>query len=249
VGIPTKEPTFGLDAVWIVPELRAKAEEKGYTVVDAPSVLATHLSEVVKSKAADLLTRQTVQEMVNMVRESAPAVVEEMTRSLGLGEVQKVLQNLVRENVPIRDLAGIFETLADYGRSNQSSDFLSEKAREGLSRTIVSRYVPSQGDELSAVTLSPDWESLVRESVQGNLLEGWRIKMPPDEIQNLVRSVGKATEPMVRGDLPQVLLVHPDVRFYIRRILERTFPNVAVLAYSELDAGVRLKTLGVVTKS
>lgn len=248
VGIPTKEPTFGLDAVWIVPELRAKAEEKGYTVVDAPSVLATHLSEVVKSKAADLLTRQTVQEMVNMVRESAPAVVEEMTRSLGLGEVQKVLQNLVRENVPIRDLAGIFETLADYGRSTQSADFLSEKAREGLSRTIVSRSVPSPEGELAAVTLSPDWESRVRESVQGNLAEGWRIKMPPGEIQDLVRAIGKATEPLVRADLPQVLLVHPDVRFYVRRILERTFPNVSVLAYSELGADVSLKTLGVVEK-
>lgn len=248
VGIPTKEPTFGLDAVWIVPELRGKAEEKGYTVVDAPSVLATHLSEVVKSKAADLLTRQTVQEMVEMVKESSPAVVEEMGRSLGLGEVQKVLQNLVRENVPIRDLAGIFETLADYGRSTQSADFLSERAREGLSRTIVSRLVSPETGELAAVTLSPEWERAVKDSVQGDLVEGWRIQLDPTEMQALVRSVGKATEPMVKADLAQVLLVHPDVRFYVRRILERTFPNVSVLSYGEVPGNIRLKTLGVAQK-
>jgi flagellar biosynthesis protein FlhA len=246
VGIPTKEPSFGLDAVWISPELRSRAEALGYTVVDAPSVLATHLSEVVRAHAADLLTRQTVQEMVNVVKETSPAVVEEMFQYLGLGDVQKVLQNLVKEKVPIRDLAGIFETLADYGRSTQSADFLSERAREGLRRVILSSCVFEETGELTAVTLSPEWEKVIKESVQGNLVDGWRIKMKPEDMRSFVRAVGNATEPLLKEGIPQVLLCHPDVRLYVRRILEKHFPNVIVLGYNELDGDVRLKTVGVV---
>ncbi len=246
VGIPTKEPSFGLDAVWISPELRSRAEALGYTVVDAPSVLATHLSEVVRANAADLLTRQTVQEMVDIVKETSPAVVEELFQYLGLGDVQKVLQNLVREKVPIRDLAGIFETLADYGRSTQSADFLSERAREGLRRVILSSCVSEEAGELTAVTLSPEWEKVIKESVQGNLVEGWRIKMKPEDMRSFVRAVGNATEPLMKESIPQVLLCHPDVRLFVRRILEKHFPNVIVLGYNELDGDVRLKTVGVV---
>jgi flagellar biosynthesis protein FlhA len=246
VGIPTKEPSFGLDAVWISPELRSRAEALGYTVVDAPSVLATHLSEVVRAHAADLLTRQTVQEMVNIVKETSPAVVEEMFQYLGLGDVQKVLQNLVKEKVPIRDLAGIFETLADYGRSTQSADFLSERAREGLRRVILSSCIFEETGELTAVTLSPEWEKVIKESVQGNLVDGWRIKMKPEDMRSFVRAVGNATEPLLKEGIPQVLLCHPDVRLYVRRILEKHFPNVIVLGYNELDGDVRLKTVGVV---
>lgn len=246
VGIPTKEPSFGLDALWIAPELRARAEGLGYTVVDAPSVLATHLSEVVRSNAADLLTRQTVQNMVDIVKESAPAVVEEMLRSLSLGDVQKVLQNLVREKVPIRDLAGIFETLADYGRTVQSFDFLSERARENLKRVISSTYVSEETGELTVVTLSPEWEKTIKESVHGNLVEGWRIKMNPEEMQKFMKAVGTATEAMLRANVFQVLLCHPDVRLFVRKIIEKAFPNVAVLGYNELGGDVKLKTIGVV---
>ncbi|MFA0888251.1 MAG: flagellar biosynthesis protein FlhA [Synergistales bacterium] len=246
VGIPTKDPTFDLDAVWIAPELRSKAEEFGYTVVDAASVLATHLSVVVSANAADLLTRQTVQNMVDMVRETSPAVVDDMLRSLGVGDVQKVLQNLVREKVPIRDLAGIFEVLADFAKTTASHDFLSEKVREGLCRAIVSPLVGEENGELTAVTLSPVWEREIKESVQGNLVEGWRVKLAPEAVQRFASAVGQATVSLVRGNLPQVLLVHPEVRFFVRRILDRTFPNVVVLAYSEIPRDIRLSTVGVV---
>jgi len=246
VGIPTKEPTFGLEAFWITSELRAKAEELGYTVVDAPSVLATHLSEIIRGNASELLTRQTVQNMVDMVKESAPAVVDEMLRYLSLGDVQKVLQNLVVEKVPIRDLAGIFETLSDYGKSTQSPDFLSEKARESLGKIIVSLYSEEETGEMTALTLSPEWEKNIRESVEGNLVEGWRIKMAPKEIQDLVRNVGKATEELLRKGLPQVILVHPEVRLFVRKIIERTFPNVAVIGYNELPGDTKIKTVGIV---
>ncbi len=246
VGIPTKEPTFNLDALWIIPELRSKAEELGYTVVDAPSVLATHLSEVVRTNAADLLTRQTVQNMVDMVKDSAPAVVEEMLRYLSLGDIQKVLQNLVREKVPIRDLAGIFETLADYGKSVQNPDFLSEKARETLGKIILSLYINETSGELTAVTLSPEREKMIKESVQGNLVEGWRMKMDPKDIQSFIYAVGSATENLLREGLPQVLIVHPEVRLFVRKIIERSFPNVAVMGYSELPGDTRIKTVGIV---
>src|SRR6056297_124554 len=246
VGIPTKEPTFGLEAFWITSELRAKAEELGYTVVDAPSVLATHLSEIIRGNASELLTRQTVQNMVEMVKESAPAVVDEMLRYLSLGDVQKVLQNLVVEKVPIRDLAGIFETLSDYGKSTQSPDFLSEKSRESLGKVIVSIYSEEETGEMTALTLSPEWEKNIRESVEGNLVEGWRIKMAPVEIQDLVRNVGKATEELLRKGLPQVILVHPEVRLFVRKIIERTFPNVAVIGYNELPGDTKIKTVGIV---
>ena len=246
VGIPTKEPTFGLEAFWITSELRAKAEELGYTVVDAPSVLATHLSEIIRGNASELLTRQTVQNMVEMVKESAPAVVDEMLRYLSLGDVQKVLQNLVVEKVPIRDLAGIFETLSDYGKSTQSPDFLSEKSRESLGKVIVSLYSEEETGEMTALTLSPEWEKNIRESVEGNLVEGWRIKMAPVEIQDLVRNVGKATEELLRKGLPQVILVHPEVRLFVRKIIERTFPNVAVIGYNELPGDTKIKTVGIV---
>jgi flagellar biosynthesis protein FlhA len=246
VGIPAKEPTFGLDALWITSELRSKAEELGYTVVDAPSVLATHLSEVVRSHAAELLTRQTVQNMVDIIKESSPAVVEEMLKYLSLGDIQKVLQNLVTEKVPVRDLAGIFETLADYGRSTQSADFLSEKARESLGKVIVSQYIDENTGELTVLTLSPEWEKKIKESVKGNLVEGWTINIAPEQMQELVRSVGKSTEVQLKEGFSQVILAHPEVRFYVRKIIERAFSNIAILGYNELPGNVRIKTVGVV---
>ena len=246
VGIPTKEPAFGLDALWITPDLRAKAEELGYTVVDAPSVLATHLSEVVRSNAADLLTRQTVQSMIDMVKETAPAVVEEMLRYLSLGDIQKVLQNLIREKVPIRDLAGIFETLADYGRVTQSPDFLSERVRESLGRIIYYQNADEETGELTVMTLSPEWEKRIKDSIQGNLVEGWHIKMDFQAVQDFNRAVGEGTKKLLEKGLPQVILVHPDVRFYVRKLLERTFPNIVVLSYNEIPKESKVNTVGVI---
>jgi flagellar biosynthesis protein FlhA len=204
------------------------------------------LSEVVRSHAAELLTRQTVQNMVDIIKESSPAVVEEMLKYLSLGDIQKVLQNLVTEKVPVRDLAGIFETLADYGRSTQSADFLSEKARESLGKVIVSQYIDENTGELTVLTLSPEWEKKIKESVKGNLVEGWTINIAPEQMQELVRSVGKSTEVQLKEGFSQVILAHPEVRFYVRKIIERAFSNIAILGYNELPGNVRIKTVGVV---
>ena len=245
VGVPTTEPAFGLRAVWIAPELRDKAEAAGYTVVDAPSVLATHLSEIIKRFGSELLTRQEVQKIVDMVKESAPAVVEEMMSSLSLGEIQKVLQNLVRESIPIRDLVSIFESLADFGKISRSVDFLTERVRESLARIITLR-VQGENGVVTVGTLSPKWEDIVKKSVQGDIMQGWQLAMDPREVQRFIASVSKAAEEMAVTGASPVLLVHPDVRLVVRRILETSLPSIFVVSYNELSQGVQVKSIGMV---
>ncbi len=245
VGVPTTEPAFGLPAVWIPPEMRDKAESLGYTVVDASSVLATHLSETIKRYGADLLTRQEVQKLADMVKEAAPAVVEEMTASLSLGEIQKVLQNLVREQVPVRDLVSIFEALADYGKISRSVDFLTERVRESLSRLITLKIQDESG-VVTVATLSPNWEQKIKESVEGDLMRGWQFNMDPREVQKMMAAVSRAVEEMSMKGLLPVILVHPDVRLIVRRILEGSLPTLFVISYNEISQGVQLKSIGMV---
>ncbi len=244
VGVPTTEPAFGLPALWISPELRDRAEAGGYTVVDAPSVLATHLSEVIKTHGSDLITRQEIQKLTDMVKDSNAAVVEEMLGVIGLGEIQKVLQNLVSEHVPIRDLVTIFETLADYGRLSTSVDYLTERVRESLAR-IISLRVKEDG-VITVATLSPAWEQRIRDALDGDLAKGWRLNMDSREISRLVGSVSaKSEEIMIQGHSP-VLLVSPDVRLVVRRILEASLPALFVVSYNEITQGIDIQSLGMV---
>lgn len=244
VGVPTKEPSFGLPALWISPELRDRAEAGGYTVVDAPSVLATHLSEVIKAHGADLITRQEIQKLTDMVKESNSAVVEEMLGVVGLGDIQKVLQNLVSEHIPIRDLVSIFETLADYGRLSTSVDYLTERVRESLARIISIRL--KEDEVITVSTLSPAWEQRVRDALEGDLVKGWRLNMDSREISRLVSAVSaKAEEIMIQGHNP-ILLVSPDVRLVVRRILEASLPALFVVSYNEISQGIDIQSLGMV---
>ena len=245
VGIPTTEPSFGLPAVWISPEVRDQAEAMGYTVVDCPSVLATHLSEVIKRYGADLLTRQEVQKLVDLVAESNPAVTSEMTSVIGLGDVQKVLQNLAREQVPIRDLVTIFETLSDFGRFTKGVDFLTERVREALSRVITFRLQDEAG-VLSVFAMSPRLEQKIKESIQGDLAQGWHLGLPPADVQKVMKSAAAAAEQMAMAGLTPILLVHPDVRFVVRKILEGSLPQLFIISYNEIAQGVQLKSLGTV---
>ncbi len=244
VGVPTTEPAFGLPALWISPELRDRAEAGGYTVVDAPSVLATHLSEIIKTHGADLITRQEIQKLTDMVKESNSAVVEEMLGVVGLGDIQKVLQNLVSEHIPIRDLVSIFETLADYGRLSTSVDYLTERVRESLARIISLRL--KEDGVITVATLSPAWEQRVRDALEGDLVKGWRLNMDSREISRLVSAVSsKSEEIMIQGHSP-VLLVSPDVRLVVRRILEASLPAMFVVSYNEISQGVDIQSLGMV---
>ncbi|MDR1731863.1 MAG: flagellar biosynthesis protein FlhA [Synergistaceae bacterium] len=245
VGIPTTEPAFGLPALWISPDLRDKAESMGYTVVDAPSVLATHLSEVIRKNGAELLTRQEVQKLTNMVKENAPAVVEELLGSLSLGEIQKVLQNLIREQVPIRDLVTIFEALADYGKLSRSVDFLTERAREALSR-LISLKIQGADGVITVVTLSPNWEQKIMSAMDGDLARGWQLNMDPREVQKMIAAISRSVDDMIIRNLPPVLLVHPNVRLVVRRLIEGTITNIFVVSYNEIAHGIQIKTVGMV---
>ncbi|MDR1886148.1 MAG: flagellar biosynthesis protein FlhA, partial [Synergistaceae bacterium] len=224
VGIPTTEPAFGLPALWISPDLRDKAESMGYTVVDAPSVLATHLSEVIKKNGAELLTRQEVQKLADMVKENSPAVVEDLLSSLSLGEIQKVLQNLIREQVPIRDLVTIFEALADYGKLSRSVDFLTERARESLARLISLKIQGSDG-VITVATLSPNWEQKIMAAMDGDLARGWQLNLDSREVQKMISAISRAVDDMTIKNLTPVLLVHPNVRLIVRRLIEGSISN------------------------
>ena len=245
IGVPTKEPAFGLPALWISPDLRDKAEAMGYTVVDAPSVLATHLSEVIRKNGAELLTRQEVQKLTDMVKETAPAVVSELLASLSLGEIQKVLQNLIREQIPIRDLVTIFEALADYGKMSRSVDFLTERAREALSR-LISLKIQGADGIITAATLSPNWEQKIMAGVDGDLTRGWQLNLDPREVQKMINAISRAMEEMIVKNLPPVLLVHPDVRLIVRRLIEGSITNIFVVSYNEITRGIQVKTVGMV---
>ncbi len=245
IGVPTKEPAFGLPALWISPDLRDKAEAMGYTVVDAPSVLATHLSEVIKKNGAELLTRQEVQKLTDMVKETAPAVIEELLGSLSLGEIQKVLQNLIREQIPIRDLVTIFEALADFGKMSRSVDFLTERARESLSR-LISLKIQGPDGIITAATLSPNWEQKIMAGVDGDLTRGWQLNLDPREVQKMISAISRAMDEMIVKNLPPVLLVHPDVRLIVRRLIEGSINNIFVVSYNEIVRGVQVKTVGMV---
>jgi flagellar biosynthesis protein FlhA len=245
VGIPTTEPAFGISALWISPDLRDKAESLGYTVVDAPSVLATHLSEVIKKSGAELLTRQEVQKLTEMVKESAPAVVEELLSSLSLGEIQKVLQNLIREQVPIRDLVTIFESLADYGKLSRSVDFLTERARESLARLISLKIQGSDG-VITVATLSPNWEQKIMAAMDGDLARGWQLNLDPREVQKMIAAITRAADDMTIKNMTPVLLVHPNVRLVVRRLIEGAVSGVFVVSYSEIAHGIQIKTVGMV---
>ena len=245
IGVPTKEPAVGLPALWISPDLRDKAEAMGYTVVDAPSVLATHLSEVIKKNGAELLTRQEVQKLTDMVKETAPAVIEELLSSLSLGEIQKVLQNLIREQIPIRDLVTIFESLADFGKMSRSVDFLTERARESLSR-LISLKIQGPDGIITAATPSPNWEQKIMAGVDGDLTRGWQLHLDPREVQKMINAISRAMDEMVVKNLPPVLLVHPDVRLIVRRLIEGSITNIFVVSYNEIVRGVQVKTVGMV---
>ena len=180
-----------------------------------------------------------------MVKENAPAVVSELLASLTLGEIQKVLQNLIREQIPIRDLVTIFEALADYGKMSRSVDFLTERARESLAR-LISLKIQGTNGVITAFTLSPNWEQKIMSGVDGDLTRGWQLNLDPREVQKMIAAISKAMDELVMKNLPPVLLVHPDVRLIVRRLIEGSITNIFVVSYNEVVHGVQIRTAGMV---
>jgi flagellar biosynthesis protein FlhA len=244
-GIPTQDPAFGLPALWIGPEVRAHAEAKGYTVVDPSSVIATHLTEVLKRHAAQLLTRQETKALLDHVRQTQPALVDELVPSvLTLGQVQRVLANLLQERVSIRDLTTILETLSDMGRINKDTDWLTEQVRQALSRQICHQFrVP--GGPLTVITFSPQ----VEERLQQALVQregGSFLGVDPVFAHQIFKRLREETQKLVALGKPAVLLTHPALRLPIYRWLNRYFPDLAVLSYHELDPAIEIENAGVV---
>lgn len=244
-GIETREPAFGLTALWITARERPKAELYGYTVVDPPSVVATHLTEVIKSNAHVLLGRQEVQTMLDSIKQSHPALVEELVPEvLNLGEIQKVLQNLLREGISIRDLVTCLETMADYGRVTRDPEILTEYVRQALARSITRQYL-GEKDKLPAITLDPELEREIGQAVE-RAPSGSYLALEPARAQEIVRALaGQAERAAMRGVQP-VVLCSPAVRPHLKKLIGRVVPRLPVLSYPELEAGVAVETVGMV---
>ncbi len=244
-GIATTEPAFGLPAWWIRESERERAELAGYTVVDPATVLATHLTELIRKHAPDLLGRQEVKQLLDGLQEQAPAVVEEVVPAiLSIGQVQKVLINLLQEDVPIRDLVTILETLGDYGTITKDIDLLTEYVRQALGRVIVHQYV-EPGEPLQVITLHLELEQLILESVQ-KTEAGNYINLEPDILERLISSVSKEAMRLVNAGKTPIVLTAPLVRLYFKRLTERALSRLVVLSYNELEPSQEVQAVGVV---
>ncbi|MEK3786604.1 flagellar biosynthesis protein FlhA [Paenibacillus sp. FSL K6-1230] len=244
-GIETTEPAFGLPALWIDEGTKDAAELSGYTVVDPPSVVATHLTEMIKRHAHELIGRQETRALVDNLKESYPVLVDELIPSvLSIGDVQKVLAKLLREKVSIRDTVTIFETLADYGAYTKDPDVLTEYVRQALSRQITQQF-SRQGDTLKVITVGPSLEKKIAESVQQSE-QGSYLALDPISTQTVYQKISEQVNRLIQSGQQPILLTSPTIRMYLRQVLERTMQDVPVLSYSELEPNVEIQSVGVV---
>ena len=245
-GIPTFEPSFHLPAIWITENQRERAESVGYTVVDPPSIIATHLTEIIRQYLSDLLTRQDVQNLVNNVRESNPSLVEELVpKLLGLGDIQKVLQNLLKEGISVRDLVTIFETLADHAATTRDTDILTEYVRQSLKRAISNKYFPIN-ETTSVVTLDPKLEQEIMGSVK-QTEQGAYLTLDPDKTKDIIASVEVEVGKLEKLGKNPIIITSPIVRMYFKRLTEDYYKDLVVVSYNEIDASVELQSVGMVT--
>ena len=243
-GEETIEPAFGLPAYWISESQKEKAEIAGYTVVESSAVVATHLMEVIKSNADKILGRQDTQMLIDNVKRNYPAIVEELIPGLlTLGQVQKVLQNLLRERIPIKDLVTILETLADYAQVTKDTEVLTEYVRQALGSTITKLYQTEEG-VINALTLDPKVEQMIDEAVRRAKTTGEGFAIPPDAIKKLYNSISKKSEEVISRGLTPIIVCSPSVRMYFRKLIESIYPNITVLSYGELTPTIQIESLG-----
>ncbi len=245
-GIPTFEPSFHLPAIWITESQRERAESLGYTVVDPPSIIATHLTEVIRSHIAELLTRQDVQNLIDNVKENNPVLVDELVpKLLGIGEIQKVLQNLLAEGISIRDLLTIFETLADHAATSRDTDVLTEYTRQALKRAISSHYfMPNEAT--SVVTLDPNIEQEIMSSVK-QTEQGAYLTIDPERTRLIMSSVETEIAKLENLGKNPIIVTSPIVRMYFKKMTEDYFKDLIVVSYNEIDSNVELQSVGMVT--
>ncbi|MGE5631777.1 MAG: flagellar biosynthesis protein FlhA [Caulobacteraceae bacterium] len=244
-GIQTTEPAFGLPAVWIGENQKERAEMMGYTVVDPPSIIATHLTEVIKSHAHELLGRQDVQKLVDNVKENYPALADEVVpKQLSIGDVQKVLANLLKENVSIRDMVTIMETLADYAPITKDTDMLTEYVRQSLKRSITKRFI--SGREAKVITLDSGLEQVIMDSVQQTEY-GAYLNIDPGQAQKVINNLMKEVQKLTSIGEQPIILASPVVRLYFKRLTEQVAPGLIILSYNELDPSIEVQSVGMVS--
>ena len=245
-GIPTFEPSFHLPAIWITESQRERAESLGYTVVDPPSIIATHLTEVIRTHLDELLTRQDVQNLINNVQEANPTLVSELVpKLLSVGEIQKVLQNLLAEGISIRDLITIFETLADYAATTRDTDVLTEYTRQSLKRAISNKYFP-MNETTSVVTLDPKVEQDIMNSVK-QTEQGAYLTLSPETTQGIIQSVGEEVTKLENLGKNPIVITSPIVRMYFKKLTADYYKDLIVVSYNEIDSNVELQSVGMVT--
>jgi len=244
-GIETTEPAFGLPAIWIDEMTKERAELSGYTVVDPPSVVATHLTEIVKRHAHELIGRQETKALVENVKASYPALVDDLIPGvMPLGDVQKVLTKLLQEKVSIRDLVTIFETLADYGQYTKDTDILTEYVRQALSRQITQQYAPG-GQSLRVITLGAQLEKKIIDSVQQND-QGSYVSLDPVSSQQVFQRLTEQVNRLLQSGQQPIVLTSPTIRMYLRQIIARTMQDLPIISYSELEPNIEVQSVGVV---
>lgn len=247
-GIPTFEPSFHLPALWITESQRERAESLGYTVVDPPSIIATHLTEVIRSHVDELLTKQDVQNLINNVKENNPVLIDELIpKLLGIGEIQKVLQNLLREGISIRDLLTILETLSDHAATTRDTDVLTEYARQSLKRAISSKYFPAN-EVTSVITLDPKVEQEIMASVK-QTEQGAYLTLDPEKTKAIMASLKTEIAKLENLGKNAIIITSPIVRMYFKKLTEDYFKDLIVVSYNEVESNIELQSVGMVSLS
>jgi flagellar biosynthesis protein FlhA len=245
-GLDTVEPAFKLPAKWVDVHEREIAEARGYTVVDPPSVVATHLTQIIKDRAYELLGRQEVQSMIDYIKEQNPAVVQELIPDLAsVGDIQRVLCNLLQEQVPIRDMATILEAMADYAKLTRDPDILTEYVRQALKRNITRHYA-GEDSRISVVTLDPGLEEYLRDSLQQSDFGSYLV-VDPNRAQTMVKQINHHLENMSARGQNLVILCAPILRIYLKKLLDKFIPGVAVVSYNEIETSVELDVVGMIS--
>ncbi len=245
-GIPTYEPSFHLPAIWITEGQRERAESLGYTVVDPPSIIATHLTEIIRRHIAELLTRQDVQNLIDNIKETNPVLVDELfPKLLGIGEIQKVLQNLLAEGISIRDLLSIFETLADHATSSHDTDVLTEYVRQALKRAISNKYFPAN-EATSVVTLDPKIEQEIMSSVK-QTEAGAYLALDPERTRAILDATAEEVSKLENLGNNPIVVTNPIVRMYYKKLTEEQLSDLIIISYNEIESNVELQSVGMIT--
>ncbi|MBP2077674.1 flagellar biosynthesis protein FlhA [Oceanobacillus polygoni] len=244
-GIDTKEPAFGLPAKWISEENKDEAELSGYTVVDPPSVVSTHITEVIKQHAHTLLGRQETKQLIDHLKESYPILVDEVTpEPLAIGDIQKVFAKLLKENISIRNLPIIFETLADFSKMTNDTELLGEYVRQALSSQITKQYT-GEDMQMKVITVSGKVEKLIADHIQ-QTEHGNYLALDPESQQEIIKTIHTEAEKLALQEESTIVLCSPAIRMYLKQLLDRFLPQVIVLSYNELEPDVQVQSVGVV---